>query len=200
MSIINKGFIRKRDTSDRLPPGQYESEEYPVLSLGPTPTVFRDDWKLKVFGLATELEIDWKSLNELPQQDLVKDIHCVTKWTKFDMKWRGVPFEEIVKKANPDKSVTHVIFHSADGYTTNLPIEDVLAGKAWIATAYENENIPSAHGGPVRMIIPHLYFWKSAKWLTGIEFIDHDQPGFWEIRGYHNYGDPWKEQRYDFDE
>lgn len=200
MTIINKGFIKKRQSSDRLPPGQYQTDDYPVLSLGPTPAVYRDQWKLKIFGLTQEFEIDWKELNELPKEDLVKDIHCVTKWSKFDMKWTGVPFEEILKKAKLTEEVTHVIFHSADGYTTNLPIEDLKDGKAWIALAYEKENIPAEHGGPVRMIIPHLYFWKSAKWLTGIEFVDHDKPGFWEVRGYHNYGDPWKEQRYDFDE
>jgi DMSO/TMAO reductase YedYZ molybdopterin-dependent catalytic subunit len=200
MPIINKGFIRKRESSDRLPPGQYQTEDYPVLSLGPTPTVYRDDWKLKIFGLAKEFEINWSELNKLPKQDLIKDIHCVTKWSKFDMKWTGIPFEQILQIADIDESVTHVIFHSADGYTTNLPLEDLKDGKAWVGVAYEGENIPAEHGGPVRMVIPHLYFWKSAKWLTGIEFVDHDKPGFWEVRGYHNYGDPWKEQRYDFDE
>ena len=200
MPIINKGFIRKRDLNDRLPPGQYESTEYPVLSFGPTAYVKKDQWELKVFGLADETTLDWESLNKLDPQDFVRDIHCVTKWTKFDMKWKGVPFEQILNLVNPKKEVTHVIFHSADGYTTNLPIQDLQDGKAWIALAYDGEDIPAEHGGPVRMVIPHLYFWKSAKWLTGIEFVDHDKPGFWEVRGYHNYGDPWKEQRYSFDD
>ena len=200
MPLINKGFIRKREKSDRLPPGQYQTDDYPVLSLGPTPYLNKDLWELKIYGLAKESNWNWNSLSKLPTEDLIKDIHCVTKWTKFDMKWRGIPFDEILKLADPEKEVTHVIFHSADGYTTNIPIEDLKAAKAWVATAYEGIDIPSEHGGPVRMVIPHLYFWKSAKWLTGIEFVQGDKPGFWEVRGYHNYGDPWKEQRYSFDE
>ena len=200
MPLINKGFIRKREKNDRLPPGQYQTEDYPVLSLGPTPDLNKDSWELKIYGLATESNLNWETLSRLPKEDLIKDIHCVTKWTKFDMKWQGVPFEEILNLADPKAEVTHVIFHSADGYTTNIPIEDLKDGKAWVATAYEGKDIPAEHGGPVRMLIPHLYFWKSAKWLTGIEFVQGDKPGFWEVRGYHNYGDPWKEQRYSFDE
>ncbi len=200
MALVNKGFVRKRETNNRLPPGQYQTEDYPVLSLGPTPIVIKENWELKIFGLADEITMNWDSLNELPQENVTKDIHCVTKWTKFDMKWKGVPFDEILKMAKLKENVTHVIFHSSDGYTTNLPLADLKDGKAWIATAYDGKEIPSEHGGPVRMLIPHLYFWKSAKWLNGIEFVDHDQRGFWEVRGYHNYGDPWKEQRYSFDD
>ncbi len=200
MPLINKGFTRKRDKNDRLPPGQYQTDDYPVLSLGPTAYINKDAWELKIYGLAKENNLNWQTINELPKINFTRDIHCVTKWTKLDMNWHGVSFDEILKIAEPKEEVTHVIFHSADGYTTNVPIGDLKEAKALIATAYESKDIPPEHGGPVRMVIPHLYFWKSAKWLIGIEFVNGDIPGFWEVRGYHNYGDPWKEQRYSFDE
>ncbi len=198
--IINDDFIPKRAQNDRLPPGQYEERGFPVLSLGPTPEVSKAAWKLEVAGLVdNNLSWNWDEFLKLPQEDLTKDIHCVTKWSKFDSKWKGVSMDEIMKLAGVQNTATHLIAHSYDGYSTNLPIEDVSNGKAWVAFSYDSKDIPAEHGGPARLLVPHLYFWKSAKWLSKLEFTNKDKPGFWEIRGYHNYGDPWKEQRYTFD-
>lgn len=187
---INFGFKPKRETSDRLPPGQYIEADFPVLSLGPTPHVDLRSWMLDIGGK----KYSWEEFNKLPMIDITADIHCVTKWSKFDTHWSGVSFDEILKNVKPE--ATHLVAHSYDGYTTNIPIKDLINGQAIVATMYENKPIEDVHGGPVRLVIPHLYFWKSAKWVKKLEFIDHDQPGFWEVRGYHNYGDPWKEQRY----
>ena len=199
--IINEGFTPKRSRSDRLPPGQYEDKDFPVLSLGPTPHIEKKDWKLSVKGLVKNpLAWTWDEFLTLPQENVVKDIHCVTKWSKFDTKWRGVSLDEIMKLAGVDPQVaTHLIAHSYDGYTTNLPLEDVTESKAMVAISYDSDDIEAEHGGPARLLVPHLYFWKSAKWLNALEFVDRDKPGFWETRGYHNYGDPWKEERYSFD-
>lgn len=198
--IINSGFKKKRETNDRLPPGQYETSDFPVLSLGPTPQVSKEDWRLEVFGLATPQMLDWCKLNSLPIEDIETDIHCVTKWSKFDTNWKGISFDYLLEYFKVDPSAKFLIAHSSDGYTTNIPLEDLKNHQAWIAVSYGDQEIEPKHGGPVRLLIPHLYFWKSAKWLKGLEFSDKDMPGFWEVRGYHNYGDPWKEQRYDFDE
>lgn len=199
--IINKGFKPKREKDKRLPPGQYETKDFPVLSLGPTPQISKSDWSLKIFGLVEhEIELDWEKINTFPQKNVVKDIHCVTKWSKFDTNWKGVDLEDIISIVKVKKEATHIIAYSYDGYTTNLPMEDILNGKAMVALEYDGQDIEAKHGGPARLLVPHLYFWKSAKWLKGIEFVDADQPGFWEKRGYHNYGNPWKEQRYTNDE
>ena len=198
--IINEGFTPRRPRSSRLPPGQYEVKDFPVLSLGPTPEISQDDWKLEIIGLVENpLTYNWEQFSKLPQEEIIKDIHCVTKWSKFDTDWTGVSLDELIRLANVSDTVTTLIAHSYDGYTTNLPIEDIKNGQAWVATSYRGEPISPEHGGPARLLVPHLYFWKSAKWLKKIEFISEDQPGFWEVRGYHNYGDPWKEQRYDID-
>lgn len=206
--LINDDFVPKRKNTrgDRLPPGQYEERGFPVLSMGPTPDIEIDEWKLEITGLVENpLSYNWAEFNELPKENLVKDIHCVTKWSKFDSKWEGISMDHIIELAKLQPGVTHLIAHSYDGYTTNLPIEDVtgdkgpdqtVQAKAWIATAYDGDMIEAEHGGPARLFVPHLYFWKSAKWLSKIEFVDRDKPGFWETRGYHNYGDPWQEQRY----
>lgn len=198
--IINEGFSLKRSKDDRLPPGQYEVRDFPVLSLGPTPDIDRDNWCLEITGLVAKPHTyTWKEINTLPQVVFQKDIHCVTKWSKFDTHWSGVSFDTIMDQVGVSSDAAYLIAHSADGYTTNLPLEDVRGGKALIALSYEGEAIEASHGGPVRLVVPHLYFWKSAKWLTKLEFVDRDIPGFWENRGYHNYGDPWKEERYDSD-
>ncbi len=192
---INLGFKPKRQASDRLPPGQYLETDFPVLSLGPTPQIDVDSWELVVHGLVDQpKKFNWTTFNELPTINLTADIHCVTKWSKFDTKWSGVSFDEILKLVKPN--ATHLIAHSYDGYTTNIPLTDLKNGQAMVAVRYEGQNIPAVHGGPARIVLPHLYFWKSAKWVKELEFIDHDQPGFWEVRGYHNYGDPRKEERY----
>lgn len=199
--IVNKGFKRKRPDNNKLPPGQYETKDFPVLSLGPTPVVTKDDWGLKIFGLVeTELNYNWAEFNKLLSEQVTKDIHCVTKWSKFETHWTGVSLDKLMELAKVKPEAKFIIAYSYDGYTTNLPIADIKNGQAWVAIKYENEDIPSEHGGPARLLVPHLYFWKSAKWLRAIEFVESDQPGFWETRGYHNYGDPWKEERYSFDE
>lgn len=198
--LISPNFQPKREKNDRLPPGQYETRDFPVLSLGPTPEVRKENWKLEVFGLAkNELSWNWPEFNKLPQTDWQKDIHCVTKWSKFDTRWSGVILDEIMKLAKVSDLATHLIAHSSDGYSTNLPIEDIRDSKAMVAISYDGGEIEAEHGGPARLLVPHLYFWKSAKWLKGLEFVTGDKPGFWETRGYHNYGDPWQEERYSFD-
>lgn len=198
--LINSNFQPKREKNDRLPPGQYETRDFPVLSLGPTPDVKKEDWQLRVFGLVRNEKIwNWEEFNKLPKIDWQKDIHCVTKWSKFDTRWSGVMLDEIMKLTEVSDDATHLIAYSHDGYTTNLPIEDVRDGKAMVATSYDQDDIEAEHGGPVRLLVPHLYFWKSAKWLKALEFVAGDRPGFWETRGYHNYGDPWQEERYSFD-
>ena len=198
--IINEDFKPKRNKDSRLPPGQYEVKDFPVLSLGPTPKVSKSDWSLEITGLVgNHLKWGWEQFAKLPHVEMTTDIHCVTKWSKFGTKWRGVSLDEIIKMAEVKPDVKHVIAYSYDGYTTNIPLADVAGGKAIVATSYEGEEIPSEHGGPARLFVPHLYFWKSAKWLNKIEFVERDTPGFWETRGYHNYGDPWKEERYTFD-
>lgn len=196
--LISKGFEPKRQSNKRLPPGQYETKDFPVLSLGPTPDIDIAEWTLEVSGLVGKPQKwNWQELSALPHEDVIKDIHCVTKWSKFDSKWSGIQFDSIMKIAEVDPDhATHIVAHSYDGYTTNLPVADLIGGKAWIATAYDGEAIEAEHGGPARIFVPHLYFWKSAKWLKKIEFVDRNMPGFWETRGYHDYGDPWQEQRY----
>lgn len=198
--LINSNFQPKREKNDRLPPGQYETRDFPVLSLGPTPEVKKESWNLRVFGLVEiEKTWNWEDFNKLQKTDWQKDIHCVTKWSKFDTKWSGVLLDEIMKIVKVSDDATHLIAHSHDGYTTNLPIEDIRDSKAMVATSYDQDDIEPEHGGPARLLVPHLYFWKSAKWLKGLEFVAGDKPGFWETRGYHNYGDPWQEERYSFD-
>lgn len=196
---VNKGFVPKRKADKRLPPGQYETGGFPVLSLGPTPEVSKEKWKLEISGLADGKVWNWAEFNALPKTSIETDIHCVTKWSKFDTRWKGVSLDEIMKIVRVKPGVTHLVAYSHDGYSTNLPIEDVSNGKAMVAVEYDGKDIPPEHGGPARLLVPHLYFWKSAKWLKKLEFVDHDEPGFWETRGYHNYGDPWKEERYSFD-
>ena len=200
--IVNEGFVQKRDSGGKkLPPGQYEVSDFPVLSLGPTPETSTGIFKLEIAGLVGRpTTYSWLDLQALPIENVEKDIHCVTKWSKFNTHWSGVSLDEIMKRGEVFDTATHLVAHSSDGYTTNLPIEDVSHGKAWIALSFEEDEIESEHGGPVRLLVPHLYFWKSAKWLSKLEFVDEDKPGFWEVRGYHNYGDPGKEQRYSFDE
>lgn len=197
--IVNPGFSRKYDDNKRLPPGQFLARDFPVLSLGPTPSVPKETWRLEIQGLAQPLSWTWEEFLKLPKETITTDIHCVTRWSKFDTTWEGVSLDYLMELAKVEPDATHLIAHSYDGYSTNLPLEDIRNGQAHVAVLYDDEDIPSAHGGPARLLVPHLYFWKSAKWLKALEFVDHDEPGFWETRGYHNYGDPWKEQRYSDD-
>lgn len=184
----------------RLPPGQYFTERFPVLHVGDVPTYAADrsDWSLSIGGLVTApRSFSWDELRALPTVDLVTDIHCVTKWSKFDTAWRGVRFRDVLDACGGALPVaTHILETAEHGYTTNLPLADVLGDDALVAFAYDGAPIEPVHGGPVRLVVPHLYFWKSAKWLRSVDLLDHDQLGFWEHNGYHAYGDPLREQRY----
>jgi DMSO/TMAO reductase YedYZ molybdopterin-dependent catalytic subunit len=195
MSFITRGFTGAgRERDERLPPGQTLVADWPVLSAGPTPEVSTDDW---TFSVRTETGLTkwtWDELLALGVEDVTVDIHCVTHWTKLDMDWRGVPLDAIFE--NIETSADYVMAHSHGGYTTNLALDDLLGGKAWIATEAEGEPLEPEHGGPARLLVPALYFWKSAKWVRGLVMMGDDEPGFWEQNGYHMHGDPWTEERY----
>lgn len=201
MSFVSRGFRGRRNEdvdSARVPPGQYVTPDFPVLSAGPTPRTPLDQWDFQIVG-----EVDgthrwtWEELRALPSEEITRDIHCVTKWSKLDTAWRGVSVDTLLEGI--ETSAEYVVEYADGGYTTNLPLTDVTGGKAWVVYEYDGEALPAEHGGPARMLVPHLYFWKSAKWVRGLELHDYDTPGFWEYYGYHNYGDPWKEQRYSGD-
>jgi DMSO/TMAO reductase YedYZ molybdopterin-dependent catalytic subunit len=199
MSFISRGFRRRRDEDNalagRLPPGQYVERGFPVLSAGPTPHTSLDKWSFTIEGEVEQPKTwTWPEFHTLPREPVTKDIHCVTKWSKFDTHWEGVSVQTLLDMVEHDAQ--YVLAFSDGGYTTNLPIEDVMDGKAWIVDTYDGEPLEPEHGGPARLLVPHLYFWKSAKWVRGLRLLDEDQPGFWEQLGYNNYGDPWKEQRY----
>jgi DMSO/TMAO reductase YedYZ molybdopterin-dependent catalytic subunit len=180
-----------------VPPGQAVTEGFPVLHVGEVPAIDTKTWRLRVFGLVEEpFELSYDELRSLPSTEWRGDIHCVTRWSKKNTYWRGLSFKTIVERAKPKSNVSHVIQHADNSYTTNLPYETMLDDSVMIAWEFDGQPIEPIHGGPVRMFVPKKYFWKSAKWLHGIEFLDHDQPGFWEVRGYHNEADPWKEERY----
>ena len=198
MSFISRGFHgRRRDDVDaaRVPPGQYVTGDFPVLSAGPTPRVTLEEWSFSLLGeLDGPRRWNWQEFRALPSEEITRDIHCVTKWSKLDTVWRGVSVDTLLDGV--ETSAEFVIEFCDGGYTTNLPLEDVTGGRAWIVYEYDGEPLEPEHGGPVRMLVPHLYFWKSAKWVRGLELQLQDEPGFWEGYGYHNYGDPWREQRY----
>ena len=195
---ISRGFHgRHREQADaaRVPPGQYVTSDFPVLSAGPTPRVSLDEWTFSIRGQVDEPRSwSWDEFQALPREDITVDIHCVTKWSKLDTGWAGVSMDTLL--AGVETAAEHVLAFCDGGYTTNLLLEDVTGGRAWVAFGYDGDPLDPEHGGPARLLVPHLYFWKSAKWLQGLRVMDHDEPGFWEMRGYHNYGDPWKEQRY----
>jgi DMSO/TMAO reductase YedYZ molybdopterin-dependent catalytic subunit len=194
---ISRGFRGRRSDADpeRIPPGQYVTTDYPVLSAGPTPHTPLEWWDFSIIGEVDEPRSwSWQEFRALPSEEITRDIHCVTKWSKLDTVWQGVSVDTLLDHV--DTSAEYVVQYSDGGYTTNLPLEDVTGGKAWVAFAYNGEPLEPEHGGPARMLVPHLYFWKSAKWVRGIRLQSTDEPGFWETNGYHNYGDPWLEQRY----
>jgi DMSO/TMAO reductase YedYZ molybdopterin-dependent catalytic subunit len=198
VAIFTPGFHGRRSTEVALPPGQYLTEDFPVLSAGPTPRIPLDRWE---FVITTETgeqyRWSWDELLALPQETPTVDIHCVTRWSKLATSWQGVSLDTVL--ADVDTAADFAMVHSYGGYTTNVPLEDLLDGQAWIVHQFEGEDLPSEHGGPARMIVPHLYFWKSAKWVRGMQLLLQDEPGFWETAGYHDYGDPWREQRYQGD-
>ncbi|GLH82444.1 sulfite oxidase-like oxidoreductase [Bradyrhizobium sp. SSBR45G] len=186
-----------RPEDRRLPPGQHLTRDWPVLDLGLTPTVTRERWRLDVYGaVETPLFWDWPAFLAQEQRQFVSDIHCVTTWSRYDNQWEGLATRDLLAACRPREHADFVVLHSYDGYTTNLTLEDFAAEDALLAHSWSGAPIAGEHGGPVRVVVPHLYFWKSAKWLKAIEFLDKDQPGYWEVRGYHNRGDPWAEQRY----
>ena len=182
--------------SDRVPPGQYLAKGFPVLSYGETPQVSTNNWLLKVWGLVEDRSFDWSDMMNLPQQDFTADFHCVTRWSKLDVTWTGIKITDFLDTLNLDPKATHVLQHCYGGYTTNLSLEDFARPENFLAHTLEGKPIPADHGGPMRTVVPHLYAWKSAKWINGIEFLNHDEPGFWERNGYHMRGEPWAEQRY----
>jgi DMSO/TMAO reductase YedYZ molybdopterin-dependent catalytic subunit len=185
------------DPEQRIPPGQYRTTKFPVLTYGETPHVSLKDWHLKVWGLVEEpARLNWEQLRGLPSKEITCDLHCVTRWSQLDMKWEGVPFEEIAKLVRPKPEARFVVQHCFGGYTTNVPLEELYDDDVLLAYNYEGAPLPAEHGGPLRMLVPKLYLWKSAKWLNGLEFLPSDKPGFWERYGYHNHGDPWTEERF----
>ena len=197
MPPISRGFFGRRADVDpaRLPPGQYLTRDFPVLSAGPTPKVDLDRWTFAIEGEVDEPRSwSWEELRALPAEEFTVDLHCVTKWTKLDTVWRGVSVDTLLDGV--ETSADYVVAYCDGGYTTNLPLEDLTGGKAWVAYEYDGEALAPEHGGPARLLVPHLYFWKSAKWVRGLELTPEDRPGFWESLGYHNYADPWLEQRY----
>ena len=200
---ISSGFRGRRPqkNADRLPPGQYLTTDFPVLSAGPTPHTPLDRWSFTVRGaVAKPVTWTWDEFQRLPREAITVDIHCVTKWSKLDTVWEGVSLDTILAAVEYDASGVHFLSAFSDGgYATNMPLSEVIGGKAWVAYGYDGAPLHPEHGGPARLLVPRLYFWKSAKWVRGLELRDDDKPGFWETYGYHNYGDPWKEQRYQGD-
>ena len=198
MSFISRGFKgRRRDPeadSGRVPPGQYLTDDFPVLSAGPTPHTPLEQWTFSIVDGEERTSWTWDEFRALPTEEATVDIHCVTRWSKLDTSWEGVSVDALLEAAGAD--APYVLAFCDGGYTTNLPTEDVTGGKAWIAFAYDGEPLDPEHGGPARLLVPHLYFWKSAKWVRGLAMREEDEPGFWETYGYHLYGDPWREQRY----
>jgi DMSO/TMAO reductase YedYZ molybdopterin-dependent catalytic subunit len=196
MALITRGFSgRGLDRDERLPPGQTVVGDWPVLSAGATPHIDTADWELTVRTEEGETyRWDWESLRALGLEDISTDIHCVTHWSKLAMDWRGVSLDKIFEGV--ETSYDFVMAHSYGGYTTNIPLDELLDGQAWIALEADGEPLTDEHGGPARLLVPHLYFWKSAKWVRGLVMMPDDEPGFWENAGYHLHGDPWKEERY----
>ncbi|MDQ1680016.1 MAG: hypothetical protein QOI42_875 [Frankiaceae bacterium] len=203
MAGPTRGFLGRRRSPEpgRLPPGQYDvGDDWPVLTAEPTPHLVPERWTMTVDGLvATPTTWTWDEMHALPQTRYDGDIHCVTTWSKLGMEWTGVSIDDLLAVARPQPSATHVLAFSNTGYTTNLPLADVTGGKAWVAFTADGQPLSRDHGGPARLLVPHLYFWKSAKWVNGLRVLDHDEPGFWERNGYHDRGDPWLEQRYQGD-
>jgi len=182
---------------ERIPPGQYLTEKWPVLTYGPVPRVDLGSWRLRLTGAVdAEKSFTWKEFQSLPRVAVTADFHCVTRFSTLDNQWGGVATRDILGGVAVRPEASHVLVHCAGGYTTNLPLEDFLVPEALLADRWGDAPLPVDHGGPLRLVVPHLYAWKSAKWVTGIELLDHDHRGFWEENGYHTYGDPWREQRF----
>ena len=202
--FIARGFRGRRPQAPpgRVPPGQYETKDFPVLSAGPTPRASLASWDFSIRGVdGKSTRWSWEEFQALPHETPTVDIHCVTKWSKLDTTWEGVSVDTLLNAAagNGVAGGSYILAFCDGGYTTNLPLADVTGGKAWVAFRYDGAPLPPEHGGPARLLVPHLYFWKSAKWIRGLQLLASDEPGFWEQLGYHDRGDPWHEQRYQGD-
>ncbi len=202
--MATRGFFGRQRApagmAEPLPPGQYFEEGFPVLTAGPTPQVSTSEWSFAVEGLVAEPRSwSWEQAHALTPSDFEGDIHCVTRWSKLGTHFAGVSVDTLLDAVGVKDAATHVLAFCYGGYTTNLPLADVRGGKAWVAWEHEGHPLSAEHGGPARLLVPHLYFWKSAKWIQGLRLLDHDESGFWENYGYHGYGDPWKEQRFQGD-
>ncbi len=196
----SRGFLGKRrldNPPDRVPPGQYVTNDFPVLSAGPTPRTHLDRWNFEINGLVRQpVRWSWSEFQRLPSRNFTVDIHCVTKWSKLDTQWEGVSVDILLELVEVDPNAHFVTAFCDGGYTTNMPLNEIMGGKAFIGYLYNNAPLAPEHGGPARLVVPALYFWKSAKWVRGLTLIETDKPGFWESLGYNNHGDPWKEERY----
>lgn len=204
--MVTRGFVGKRqdrgptEPTERVPPGQHLVDDFPVLTAGPTPRIATESWSFTLkIGPKPIKRWTWKAFNALPMTKIVRDIHCVTTWSKLDTQWEGVMIDDILADAGIEPPTGFTLAHSFDGYSTNIPVADLLGGKAMVALRFGGKPLETDHGGPARLLVPHLYFWKSAKWVSGLQFTQKDEGGFWELRGYHTYGDPWLEQRYSSD-
>ena len=190
-----------RAGKDRIPPGQYVTDKWPVLTYGDTPELEPEEWTFEITGLVKEKRIfSWRDFQALPRVGVTADFHCVTRFSTLDNGWEGVPTRELLRHVEVDPEASHVLVHCFGGYTTNLPLEDFLSERALLADRHNGRPLPVDHGGPVRLVVPHLYAWKSAKWVSGVELLPEDRRGFWEENGYHTYGDPWTEQRFSHQE
>jgi len=200
MDIVSRGFSGRRSAENaKVPPGQYLTSDFPILSAGPTPHVSLDQWEFTIQdGTEALRRWDWKAFRNLPIEKITVDLHCVTRWSKLGTFWEGASLDTMFADVKTDAE--YALVHSYGDYTTNLPLDDLLNRQAWIAFRFDDEDLAPEHGGPARLLVPHLYLWKSAKWVRGITLMHDDEPGFWESLGYHNYGDPWREQRYSGDE
>ena len=201
--MVTRKFIGRRPTAataDRLPPGQFKTDGFPVLSKGPTPRIDMAAWRFTLSnGPRPVKSWSWDEFMALPRTVWQGDIHCVTTWSKFDTRWEGVTIDDLLADAGIAAPTPWLLALSLDDYDTNVPVADLLGGRAMVATHFDGQPLAPEHGGPARLLVPHLYFWKSAKWIKGLKFTARDEAGFWELRGYHMYGDPWRQQRYSDD-
>jgi len=192
-----KELERKMKAEGRLPPGQALTLKWPVLHYGSVPRFDAERWDLRVYGrVEVPLRLSWLEFNALPKVRRKSDFHCVTRWSRFDNEWQGVAFREILGRVHAKAEASHVLVYAEQGFTANVPLADLDREEVLLATHHDGEPLTPDHGYPLRLIVPHLYGWKSVKWVLGLEFLDHDQAGFWEQNGYHMYGDPWREQRF----
>ncbi len=195
-----KELERKMQKEGRLPPGLSATIKWPVLHYGSVPSFNPQTWDFRIAGLVEKpVRLSWEEFNRLPQTEIVTDIHCVTRWSRFDNRWQGVLFTEVIKLATPKPEARFVLVHAEQGFTANVPLEDLMRPTTLFALKHDGEPLAAEHGYPLRLVLPHLYFWKSVKWVRGLELLPSDAPGFWEQNGYHMYGDPWKEERFDTD-